>query len=106
MATEDLVLEVLKDIRSEIRSTKVELGARIDATNQRLDGVKTELGAHLDVLERRQTETEVRLATELVAVATAVRDVKDLLAARLDLSDKVQDLDRRVSVLESRPVQH
>ncbi len=38
-----------------------------------------------DRLERRQTETEVRLATEIVGVAFAVNEVRDLLKeSRLD----------------------
>jgi hypothetical protein len=58
--------QVLIEIRDEVRRTNERLGQ----TNERLSG-----------LERRQTETEVRLATELVAVARAVNDVRDLLRA-------------------------
>ena len=53
--------QVLREIRDELRQT-----------NERLSGV-----------ERRQTETETRLATELVAVARLVGEVRDVsLAAR------------------------
>ena len=86
----EVTIEILKEIRDEIRDSKESLSSRIDATNERLDN-----------LERRQTETEIRLATEIISVAGAVREVKDLLADRLDLRDRVDDHERRISALES-----
>lgn len=56
--TKDLNTEILIQIRDEIRRT-----------NERLQAI-----------EKRQTESEIRLATELVAVAGAVHEVKELLA--------------------------
>jgi hypothetical protein len=64
----DASLVVLREIRDEIR----ELRGEVKGTNQRMES-----------LERRQTETEVRLASELVAVARAVGEVRDLLRDRL-----------------------
>ena len=56
----------------------------------------------VDVLARRQTETEVRLSTELVAVTSAVNGVRDLLRDRLDQRDRVDDHERRLMALERR----
>jgi archaellum component FlaC len=108
MPAKNLMLEVLKQIRDEVRKTNQRLdqtNERLDQTNVELRGTKDEvhgLGERADSLERRQLETETRLATEIVAVAQAVREVKDLLAQRLDLNDKVQDHEKRIVVLEHR----
>jgi hypothetical protein len=59
-----LMLEQVKAIRAEMSG----MTAEQRATNERLER-----------LERRQTETEIRLATELVAVAKAIGEVRDLL---------------------------
>ena len=83
----DLTIEILKDIRNAARATN----DRLDLTNERLDR-----------LERRHTETEVRLTTELVAVAGAVREVRDLLREDRGLRDRVDDHERRLSAVEQR----
>ena len=64
-------LQVLREIRDEIRQT-----------NHRLGAVEAEITAvkdGLSVLARRQVETEVRLATELVANARVMTEVRDLI---------------------------
>lgn len=45
MSTDDLTLEVLKQIRDEIIGTRRDLGARIDQTNERLDSTNHRLSA-------------------------------------------------------------
>jgi hypothetical protein len=85
MESSDITIEILKEIRDEIRGT-----------NERMD----KLSDRVERLERRQVETETRLATELIAVVRAVDDVKELLRDRLDLSDLVSDHERRIVVLE------
>ncbi|MBI4703472.1 MAG: hypothetical protein HY744_20365, partial [Deltaproteobacteria bacterium] len=85
MEPTNLTVEILKDIRTEIRSTREELSTRLDATNQRLDQ-----------LARRQVEAEVRMSTEIVAVAGAVREVRDLLRDNLELRPRVDDHERRI----------
>jgi hypothetical protein len=75
-----LTLEVLKEIRDEVRKT-----------NERLER-----------LERRQNETEVRLATELVAVSHAVLEVRDLLTTNLNVRAKVDEHEQRIAELERK----
>ena len=73
-------LQVLREIRDQLRDTN----ARLDQTNARLDGTNQRLErpeGGVEALQRRQSESEVRLATELVAVAKAVQEVRDLLRA-------------------------
>jgi hypothetical protein len=84
MAKKDLTTEILIQIRDELKSTRTELSARIDQTNSRLDQMGSKVdgtNARLDRVERRQTESEVRLATELVNVVSAVNQLKDLIIA-------------------------
>ena len=90
----DVTLKIREQIRDEIRGT-----------NQRVDQLAVSLDAtndEVDLLARRQTETEVRLATEIVALAGVVREVEDVLAKRLDDRDRVDDHEQRIQALERR----
>ena len=62
----------------------------------------TGLRGEVRYLEKRQTETEVRLATELVGVANAVNQVRDELRAMRRLDGQVSNHERRISKLEKR----
>jgi hypothetical protein len=73
-------LEVLTEIRDELKDHGRRLGA----------------------LERRQSESEIRLATELVNVARAVTEVRDRLRERLDDRDRIDALERRIAAVEHR----
>jgi septal ring factor EnvC (AmiA/AmiB activator) len=86
-----LTLEVLKGLRADLNQGLASVRAEIRETNERLDR-----------LERRQTETEVRLATELVAVAQAVGELKTLLDTRLQLRDTVADHEQRLANVERK----
>jgi uncharacterized protein YPO0396 len=98
MEPTDLTIEILKGIRDEARKTN----ERLDVTNDRLGELRTELVDRIERVERRQTETEVRLATELIAVGSAVRDVRDLLREDRVLRDRVDDHERRLVAVERR----
>ena len=84
---ESASLKVLREIRDELKGTNV-----------RLDRVESRVAA----VENRQTETEVRLATEIIAVARAVGEVRDLLWDGLAIRAQVDDHERRLSALEKR----
>jgi len=101
----DLTTKVLIEIRDEIRSTRQELreeiratNTRIDATNSRLDTTNTKL----DFLARRQTEVELRVATELVGVRDAVGQLVEMHRADRELRHDVENLKERVANLESK----
>lgn len=94
----DLSLEVLREIRDEIRQTN----ERLDATNGRLDSQTDRLDSRLDALERRQSETEIRLPAELVAVVGAVRELKDAVLEDRALRQQVADHESRARALETR----
>jgi hypothetical protein len=98
---ESASLEVLREIRDELKGTNI----RLDGTNVRLDRVESRVAAvesRVAALENRQTETEVRLATEIVAVARAVGEVRDLLRDGLAMRVQVDDHERRLVALERR----
>lgn len=101
----DVAVEILRDIRDEIRHTRVDLSGRIDATNARLDAVNARLDAtnqRLDHLGSRQVEVETRIGTELVAVVGAIRDLRDTLLEDRRLRDTVADHESRIARLERR----
>lgn len=80
------VLSVLKEIRDEAKQT-----------NLRLANVETRLTAVVDEVARvgkRQVESEMRLATEVVSLAAVTGEVRDLLAGKLS------DHERRLLQLE------
>jgi hypothetical protein len=98
MEPTDLTIEILKGIREEVRKTN----ERLEVTNDRLDELRTDLVDRIEGVERRQTATEVRLATELIAVGSAVREVRDLLREDRGLRDRVDDHERRLVAVEGR----
>ena len=101
----DQTIVVLKQIRDAITQTNERIGQtnqRLDQTNQRLDQTREELSERLDQVQRRQTETEIRLATELAAVVGAVHTVRDAVLGDKDLRRTVVDLEQRVSAIERR----
>lgn len=83
----DLSTEILRQIRDEMRGMRHEQ----QTTNERLDR-----------LERRQTEDSVRLASELVAVARAVVEVRDLLRDQRAEQTKLEDPERRLRAIEKK----
>jgi DNA repair exonuclease SbcCD ATPase subunit len=85
----DLILEVLKQIRDEAKKT-----------NPRLEKLEQTTDSRLERLEQRQADTEVRLATELVAVAGAVRELRDTLLEDRNLRRTVDAHEKRIAALE------
>jgi hypothetical protein len=98
METTDITVEILKGIRDELRDGLRGVRQDLDKTNARLD----ETIVRLDRLERRQIESEMRIATQLVAVVGAVHEVRDALCEELGVRRQVEDHERRLRALESR----
>jgi hypothetical protein len=105
MEPTDLAIEILEGIREENRRTneqldelRAELRTGLGEVRTGLDEVRTGLGE----LRDRQTATEVRLSTELIGVAGAVREVRDLLREDLALRSRVDDHERRLVAIEQR----
>ncbi len=92
------LLNVLLDIREEIRGTNERLDTQTARLGGRIDGVDGRIGRLEDVVH----EGHLRLATEIVAVARAVGDVRDLLSERFDDRDRIDDHERRLLHLEPK----
>ncbi|MBX3273446.1 MAG: hypothetical protein KF729_24495 [Sandaracinaceae bacterium] len=88
----DLSVEILKQIPDELKQTH----ARLEQTNARLDQTNDRLGR----LEQRQTATELRLSTELVAVVSAVHELRDVILEDRKLRATVDDHEHRIRALE------
>ena len=95
MESADITVQILRDIRDEIRET-----------NERLDQTKTELSARLDQtreeLGKHIVESEMRTATAITDLAGALGDVKALLSERLDLDGRVTQCEREIEAIKER----
>ncbi len=105
----DITIEILKsirdeikDVRSEMRDGLADVRSEIQETHAGLQGVRTEIKETRERLEKRQTETEMRLATELVGVAAAVLQVRDLLQEDRTVRTRVEDHERRIAAIEKK----
>ena len=103
----EITVQVLREIRDEVKEVRRELSDEIKGVRQELKQTREDLGARIDEtnvrvdrLERRQTESEIRLATELVAVTAAVREVRDELREDRVLRRQFDDHERRIGALE------
>jgi hypothetical protein len=85
MAASDVTVEILKDIRDEIRELRVDSNGRLDTVTQRLDTVGTTL---LDLAEQQ------RFVVLRYTRAISERDNK--------LEPRVSALEIRVEKLESK----
>src|SRR5687768_573240 len=95
----DLTTEILVEIRDELRTTRRDVNERIEQTNIRLDHTIE----RLDRVERRQTESEVRISTEIVAVVGAINQLRDAVLEDRELRNSVMDHERRITALEAKP---
>jgi hypothetical protein len=106
MEPTDITVEILKSIRDELHEGLA--GVRHDLV-EGLAGVRHDLveglagvTGRMDRVERRQTEAELRIATELVAISGVVREMRDAYREERALSHRVDDHERRLSDVERR----
>jgi hypothetical protein len=95
MEPTDITIEILKSIRDELHEGLA--GVRHDL----LEGLAGVTG-RMDRVERRQTEAELRIASELVAISGVVREMRDAYREERALSHRVDDHERRLSEMEKR----
>lgn len=95
MAGSDITVEILKDIRDEIRSTN----QRLDVSNNRLDSVESTLTTRLGAVEST-------LTTRLGAVESALLDLAEqqrfVVRYTKAMAERDSRLEGRVSALETR----
>ncbi len=105
MEPNDVTVEILKNIRDEIRTTRGELSARVDDLRDSLSARIDDTNNRLASLERRQVEAEVRLATEVTQGARVLHDLRDDLRADRALRHRVDDLEQRGTRIEAHAPQ-
>src|SRR5437868_2280474 len=98
MAKKDLATEVLIQIRDETRANREE----IKRTNEEIHKSRIELSERIERLEKRQVESEVRLATELIGVSAAIKELTKLVAEDRQLRTQVADHEKRLGYLEHK----
>ncbi len=94
----DVTVEILKDIREEIRGVREEVRSLRDDTNarfERMDARFVEMNARFEVIETTLRD----LAQQMVMLA---RGIKTALDARADVERRLEDVERRLSDLERR----
>ena len=117
------IITVLREIRDESKQTNLRLESlegRVEQTNLRLEslegraeflekrlshgleGIKTTFAESIDLLTKQQTESEPRLASEVVSLADVTREVRDLLSGRLDDHRMVLEHEERLKSIENR----
>jgi len=107
MSGDDLTVVILREIRDEIRSTRIDLGSRIDAIN-------ADLGSRIDVTNQRLDVTNQRLDLtnqRLVVVADNIIKLttQQIMTGRYVKNDStrhdeaIEDLRHRVDALEILP---
>jgi hypothetical protein len=95
MASSDITIEILKDIREATRNTNTRLDSMEAALTQRLDGVTR----RLDVLTEHVDQRLDLVETTLLDLAEQNRFIVRYTRA---LSERHGDIEPRVSALESR----
>jgi hypothetical protein len=101
---DNITVEILKEIRKELQTTRDTLHQDLSdlrqVLSQQVRETRDELRETREQLVRRQTESEIRVSTEIVGVASAVGQVRDLLhdAVRTQLHDH----ERRIIALEKK----
>ena len=91
MASSDVTIEILKEIRDGIRETN----GRLDLTNKRLDGLESTVNLRLGAVEG----TLLELAEQQRFV---VRYTKAISERGIGLESRVHDLETRVDKLETK----
>ncbi|HEY2365025.1 MAG TPA: hypothetical protein VGH87_01520, partial [Polyangiaceae bacterium] len=107
MMDDSITVEILKDIRNELQTTRTTLHQDISELRQELSDVRQQGRETLDELRetreqlvRRGAETEIRLSTEIVAHAAVMAQIRDAL--RAGVQTKLNDHERRIAALEKK----
>ena len=98
MADSDITVEILKDIRDEIRGTN----ARVDTTNSRLDLTNSRLDTMEHALSQRLGAVETTLLDLAEQQRFVVRYTKAISERDTRIEPRLSALESRVEKLESK----
>jgi len=92
----DITVEILKDIRQELRKTREDVSDRIDA-------LREEVSDHIDTLREelsgRIVDSEIRTSTAIADLAGTVVDMTQVLRASHDLRPRVERCELEIAEL-------
>jgi DNA anti-recombination protein RmuC len=103
--TNQRVEEMGAGLSKRIEEVGVGLSKRIDETNHRIEEVGAGLSKRIDATNARVQllhEGQLRLATEVIGVASAVSDLSALLREDRLLRSRVDDHEKRLTAVERR----
>lgn len=95
------ILQILTEMRDELRQSNQRLGVvekRLEVVEDRLEAVED----GQKEIARRLVESEMRLATELVATRGVREQVRDTPLELLRHRDRIDDHEKRITALERR----
>jgi predicted nuclease with TOPRIM domain len=95
----------LESLEGRVDQTNVHLRSldgRVESGERRFSEGFAGLTERIDLVMRRQVDSELRLASEVLSLADVTRSVRDLLAARLDDHHQVIDHENRLRTIENR----
>lgn len=84
--------------RRKVADLKKRLSKGLGDVNEKLDAH----AERLELLTRSQTESELRLASEVLSLADVTREVRDLISRKLDDHKMVLEHEDRLRSLEDR----
>jgi predicted nucleic acid-binding Zn-ribbon protein len=96
MEPSDLTIEILKDIRDEVKSVRDE----VRQTNVRLDQTNERLETGLAEVSRRIVESEIRTSTAITELAGTVHEMTQVLRAQHDLGPRVERCEHDIAALQ------
>jgi chromosome segregation ATPase len=113
MEPTDITIEILKDIRAEMRETKDEIRSLKGETRDEIRGLKVELhetrdelsgriDAMREELSRRIVDSEIRTSTAIVELAGTVHEMTEVLRASHDLRPRVERCEQDIADIRRR----
>ena len=102
MEPTDITIEILRNIRDELHDGLASVRTEVASVRTELHEGLAGVTERMDRIDGRQTQAELRVATELVAVAGAVREMRDAYREERALRHRVDDHERRLLDVERR----
>lgn len=101
----DVTVPILKAIRDELKASRDELKASRDELKNlgtKVEALGTHLGDRIDETNLRLTRSEVRISTEIVALAGNVGDLTQHLREQAGLKPRVEKCEREIEALKRK----
>ena len=100
MEPTDLTVEILKDIRQEIRDVRLELRETKTELREEIHELRLDLSGRIDETNRRLVDSEIRTSTAITALAGSVQEMTQVPRATHDLRPRVERCERDIAELK------